>query len=861
MDKNMVMGTKQERIKALLALPQAPKGPVGSDFKTALYLVSAMYNLDFSQPKNLAICANLLGSVGFKGSLKAVRLEDYQKELQVLCEDGALKRLGSSQVYGASGEVRTFSATVRAAIDQTILLMDREKHYYFYVDTPEGEECLLHSSLMILPKDEVEVMMVPKNNGKPLAYVSHLLKKRMCILGRVAHVGGRQRFATLMPDEPNLQSVQFNFLSKEDLGVARAGDVVITEIVSRTGSSCTVKTREVVKNLGNLNSIIIRAVLTHDLPSAWPKNLLKSLSRVPSEVSDAELAGRTDLRQLPLVTIDGADARDFDDAVYCTREGANWRLYVAIADVSYYVKLGTLLDKEAQQRCNSYYFPNYVIPMLPEQLSNGICSLNPNVDRLCMVCEMVITKKGLLDSYKFYPAVMNSHARLTYDEAWTMISKGSCTIPEHEGCIQDVQELNRLYQALNEARIRRGGISIESKEIYFKFDENLEICGIEPLVRNDAHKLIEECMVIANVAAATFVLEHKYETLFRVHAKPTEKKLAALSGQLSRFGLSLGTRDTPTPHDYAKFYEQVQKRQDSEVLGELLLRSMSKAEYSPVNIGHFGLSLEKYAHFTSPIRRYPDLQLHRVIKAILEHESKNHKPEWGKIGAHTYEKSELLILGARCNEREIAADEAEHEVDFALCCEYLKNFIGEVLDGTVTACTNYGLFVRLDDFMVDGLIFVGNFPDYMDYDPFTQTLVSGRGKVYGVGMKLKVKIAGIQPEERKIDLVLAQTAVRAPKPEKHPAKAQGKVQDKEALFERISDISRLKEVSAADEVKRHRSSEDLSSDLMVSHFYSNPLAMPHSAALELGSPKAKPTAEEQAERPKRKARKSSRKKR
>ncbi|MBO6257968.1 MAG: ribonuclease R [Succinivibrio sp.] len=824
---------KKKQIERLLSAKNAPKGAVERDFSTALYLVAALYQVDFGTASNLGMCANLLGTVGFRGSLAELDLADYQTTLAKLEKKGALVRLGDSQVYAAKDEVSVFVAKVRAKEDTTYFAKDREKHFIFYVEDAQGEEYLLRSGYVILPNDEVEVCAVKKDGVVGRAFVSSIIKKRVCVLGRIMLTGGKsRRVATIMPDEPNLKSLVFEYEANEDLGQAESGDVVIAEIVKRLADRCYVKTREVVRNLGNLNSIIVRAVMANDLPVAWPDNVIHSLSRVPKEVKSEETKGREDLRELPLVTIDGEDARDFDDAVYCRREGSKWRLYVSIADVSYYVKVGTLLDKEAALRCNSNYFPNYVIPMLPEKLSNGICSLNPMVDRLCMTCEMVISAKGEIEKYEFYPAVMRSHARLTYSEAWQMITEGTTKIPEHEEVIADVAELYKLYKALNHAREKRGGLSIESTEVIFSFNEQMEITGIEPLVRNDAHKLIEECMIAANVAAATFVSEHKSQTLYRVHAKPTEKKLSLLSGQLARFGLSLTGGDDPKPQDYARLYQAISARNDADILGELLLRSMSKAEYSPDNIGHFGLALEKYAHFTSPIRRYADLQLHRVIKYLLE---KDKKRSWGKIGAKAYTKEELLAIGSRCNDRELAADTAEHQVDFELSCVFLQQFIGEKLEGTITACTSFGAFVRLDRFMVDGMIYIGNFPSYMEYNEKNQTLVSERGKVYSIGQKLTVILASVDPEAHKIDLFLPGSGMpyaKGPAPKKKKKGKKGEIEetpavvDKEIIFKRIADISRVQDATNEDLIKKAVKESDFGTEFENTAHYANPLEMP-----------------------------------
>ena len=826
---------EQRLIKDALAGKNAPQGDPASDLKTALYLVCALYHPQFRGVASLGVIQGLLGRLGYTREAPETGESEYLKILGNLVSDGALAKMPGYQVYAMPSQVSSGEAKVSAREETDFPGDDRNKHFVFHVTGNNGEDLLLKSPIVIMPGDSVQYQTIV-NTG--IAYVEKLTKKRVFVLGRVMPLrssgtsSSEGRVATLMPDEPNLANLGFVFETAQDLGEARAGDVVIAEILERGSGRSFVKTRQVVKDLGNLNNIIVMAVLRNDIPSSWPENMPKALARIPDSVSASDWTGRPDIREIPLMTIDGEDARDFDDAVFAKKSGKGWKLYVAIADVSYYVRPGSVLDHEAVNRCNSCYFPNYVIPMLPEKLSNGICSLNPDVDRLCMCCEMDINQRGETTGYVFYPAVMRSHARLTYNEAWQMISEGTARYPEHEVMIPHVKELYNLYHALDAYRKRRGGISIESTEQHFVFNENMEITGVEPLERNDAHKLIEECMIAANVAAARFVSENRSQTLYRVHAAPTQKKLDMLLPQLARFGLTLTGGEKPTSADYAKLADSIAKRKDGKILGELLLRSMSKAEYSPDNIGHFGLALEKYAHFTSPIRRYADLQLHRVIKHILE---KQGKATWGKIGQRSYTKPELLTLGARCTEREISADMAEREVDFELACVYLEKFIGETVKGTISGCTRFGVFVHLDDFLVDGLIFIGNFPGYLNFDQRTESLISDKGKVYRIGDPIKVVVAAVNAAEHKIDLMptgLGSTAKYRKdrerilkKREADRAADKGAV-DKEALFKSLSDISRAKEASEGDNVERPQVPAGWGSELTSSEHYANPFAMP-----------------------------------
>lgn len=730
----------------LLKDKHAPQGDLKSDLKTALFVVACLNSFNIQNKKATSqILRYQLQAVGYVNE-KPLDIQVCQQLLDELCAEEALVRIGQEYVRKAS--LKTATVKVRARKEKTYTWWDGSDEDYrvvFFVEDELGNAYDLRSEQIVLPEDELTVQLCPE---KKLAFVQEIVNPRRCILGTI----GSARVPHLLTDDFALQPFNFIF-SPGTLGEAKPGNVVIAEILKRKSDAIVVKTREVIRDLGKLNHIIVRAVLSNNIPSAWPHNMQRALSRIPDTVSKDDWAGRRDLRELPLVTIDGEDARDFDDAVYAYKQDSGFKLFVAIADVSYYVRPGTVLDKEAINRCNSVYFPNYVIPMLPEKLSNGICSLNPEVDRLCMVCELNISDKGLIEGYEFYPAVMNSHARLTYTEAWQMIEHGTTNIPEHEPVIEHVKVLHELYQAFAAARDARGGFAVESEEVHFVFNENLRVVGLTPVVRNDAHKMIEECMIAANVAAASFIAANKAQTLYRVHAKPSVEKLDKLNAALVRFGLKLPGGETPTPQDYNAFCHATEKRQDAQLLGQLLLRSMSKAEYTPENIGHFGLALEKYAHFTSPIRRYADLQLHRAIKFLLE--KKQSPATRGKIGARSYNKSELLVLGKRCTEREIAADHAEFDVDNELKCLLVKDHVGEITQGTISAVTHFGVFVHLDDFLVDGLIFIGNISgNLVSLNEREQTVSTGQLTLH-IGDKIQVRIAAVNVPEHKIDLFLA----------------------------------------------------------------------------------------------------------
>ncbi len=450
------------------------------------------------------------------------------------------------------------------------------------------------------------------------------------------------------------------------------------------------------------------------------------------------------MRQLPLVTIDGETARDFDDAVYCEPHGTGYRLVVAIADVSHYVQPGDALDKEALNRGNSVYFPRRVIPMLPEELSNGLCSINPHVERLCMVCDMQISGTGDIEKYRFYPSVMLSHARLTYNQVADMLAN-----PQGENAqkfaavLPHINHLYTLFKTLLQARERRGAIDFETIETQMVFDDQGKIERIVPVVRNDAHRLIEECMLAANVCTASFLAERQHPVLYRVHEGPTPEKLEAVREFFKEFGLQLGGGDEPQAGDYAKLLKQIKGRPDMALLQTVMLRSLRQARYCPENAGHFGLGYEAYTHFTSPIRRYPDLLVHRAIKAVLN--NKQYKPheKWESLGIH-------------CSQTERRADDATRDVEAWLKCFYMRDHLGSVFDGTVSSVTGFGLFVALDDLYIEGLVHVSELgTDYFHFDPTKHQMLGERtGKRYRLGDRVRVKVVRVDMESTKIDFVL-----------------------------------------------------------------------------------------------------------
>ena len=516
------------------------------------------------------------------------------------------------------------------------------------------------------------------------------------------------------------------------------------------------------------------ALRSFDIPHVWPDAVVREAAKLKPEVEEKDKHKRVDLRHLPFVTIDGEDARDFDDAVYCEKLSGwklfsgGFRLYVAIADVSHYVKVGSALDKEAELRGTSVYFPERVVPMLPEELSNGLCSLNPHVDRLAMVCEITLSKSGKMTDYQFYEAVIHSHARLTYNKVSSMLeqpssAEGKRLIGEYAQVLPDLKQLYALYKVLLKARHARGAIDFETQETRIVFGAERKIAAIKPTERNDAHKLIEECMLCANVATARFLQDHDIPGLYRVHDGPPlerQEKLRAFLGELS-LTLHKG-KEGPTPKDYQALLERIQGRPDFHVIQTVMLRSLSQAVYSPDNNGHFGLNYEAYAHFTSPIRRYPDLLIHRAIRSVIRsrrdtaHVRREGATSMPKARIYPYDEAALEQLGEQCSMTERRADEATRDVVNWLKCEFMKDRVGESFPGVITAVTGFGLFVELTDIYVEGLVHVTAMPgDYYHFDPLHHRLSGERsGRSFRLGDSVEVRVMRVDLDERKIDFEL-----------------------------------------------------------------------------------------------------------
>ncbi len=594
------------------------------------------------------------------------------------------------------------------------------------------------------------------NRGRREARIAKVLEPRSePIVGRYFF---ENNVGVVIPDDSRIHHEIM--IPKEQTNGARQGHIVVVEIAQRP--------RKRVNAIGKIVEVlgehmapgmeIDMALRTFDIPHEWPKGVERQVKGLSDQVPDEAKEGRVDLRQLPLVTIDGEDARDFDDAVFCEPlDEGGWQLWVAIADVSYYVRPGTALDSEAQNRGTSVYFPEQVIPMLPEVLSNGLCSLNPQVDRLCMVCEMTVSAKGELLEHQFYEAVMNSHARLTYTKVWDLLKEqdgqnDSELHKRYAAQVPHLKNLHDMYRVLKRTRNQRGAIEFETQESKFIFNSQRKIDHIVPVTRNDAHKLIEECMILANVSAAKTLQENQAEALYRVHDEPDSDRLSAFISYLAEVGITHSIGRDVSPQHFTQVVEKIQGRPDQELIQTMLLRSMKQAVYDHENIGHFGLALAEYAHFTSPIRRYPDLVVHRALKGVVAKQQSRKS----KTGGKHYTIDEVEALGEQCSMAERRADDATRDVADWLKCEFMLDHVGDVFEGVIASVTNFGFFVRLTEFHIDGLVHITSLDnDYFRYDEVKQYLIGeSSGVVYRLGDPVEVKVASVNLDERKIDFLL-----------------------------------------------------------------------------------------------------------
>jgi ribonuclease R len=686
------------------------------------------------------------------------------------------------------GQIRADSAGTYSLADHTGFIAGRvsahRDGFGFVIPDDASGDLFLNDKEMqkVLHGDRVLAKVTGTDRrGRPEGTIVEVVERGNAqVIGRLLNEGG------VWVVSPEDKRINRDILVVGGPGKAKDGQVVTVELIEQP-SRFQQPTGKVVEVLGELDDPgmeIEIAVRKFGVPHIFSAPALKQASKLPAEVRDADLGSRVDLRDVPLVTIDGEDARDFDDAVYCEPvkigRTKGYRLLVAIADVSHYVKPNDPLDDDALERSTSVYFPRRVIPMLPEKLSNGLCSLNPAVDRLTLVCDMVVTADGEVSGYQFYPAVIHSAARLTYNEVAEILANPSGPEAQRRTeVVPHLKNLNEVFKVLLGSRQQRGAIDFDTTETYIVCNPLGKIEKIIPRTRNDAHRLIEECMLAANVCAADLLIRHKHSGTFRVHGVPTEEKLNQLRTFLKQTGLNLGGGDKPAASDYAAVMKEIKDRPDATLLQTMMLRSMQQAVYSPDNIGHFGLAYEAYAHFTSPIRRYPDLLTHRAIKCILQ--GKKYVPkdiELSKLNTtisnaarkqlvkdkaqgKQKEEKDLTIwdaLGVHCSANERRADEASRDVEAWLKCFYIKDKLGEEFTGIISGVTPFGIFVQLEELYIEGLVHITELgSDYFQYDEVRHELRGERtGKRYKLTDRVRVKVARVDLEARKIDLVLAE---------------------------------------------------------------------------------------------------------
>lgn len=606
------------------------------------------------------------------------------------------------------------------------------------------------------------------NRGRREGMVVEILKRRFeQIVGRYYREDG---FGILVPDSKRVSHEIL--IPDQHAGNAQDGQFVVAEITEYPSRrrKAVAKVVEILGDSTTPGLEIEVAVRSHDIPHVWPSAVEKETYRFSEAVSESDLKGRADLRDIPFVTIDGEDAKDFDDAVYARRHRhGGWTLFVAIADVSHYVTIGSALDDEAINRATSVYFPGHVIPMLPEKLSNGLCSLKPKVDRLTMVCEMEISAGGEMSDYKFYEAVIHSHARMTYNEVSDIVEPAENDAQKsiqaiirkrHESLIEDFENLYSLFHALRAVRDSGGAMDFDTTETRIVFGEDRKIREIVPVYRNDAHRLIEECMLCANVAAARLLEDSKLPALYRVHEGPNPDKLENLRMFLKELDLHLPGGDKPEPADYQYVLKQMAGRPDRILLQTMLIRSLMQAVYQPENLGHFGLGYDAYAHFTSPIRRYPDLLVHRAIRYLIRNKPGAHvkkqpgAADLAKKAIYPFDLKQMIELGEICSTSERRADAASYSVIDALKCEYMQDRVGDEFIGTVTSVTSFGLFVELNEIYVEGLVHISELSnDYYHFDPVHHSLAGERSqKTYRLGDSVEVKVVRVDLNDKKIDL-------------------------------------------------------------------------------------------------------------
>ncbi|HET6592356.1 MAG TPA: ribonuclease R [Xanthomonadales bacterium] len=672
------------------------------------------------------------------GVISEVGREILRRRLKAMVRDGQLikNRRGA---YGLPAKMDLVSGRVSAHPDGFGFVIPDDGESDLYL-SPRQMRSVLHGDRVL-----ASVVGLDARGRREGAVREILERAHSRIVGRFVEESG---IARVVPDDARIS--QDVLIPLGQTAGARPGQVVVAEITQQPGERQPPLGRvaEILGKSGAPGMATEIALRNFDIPWEWPEGVEQQAAAFGAAVTEEMTTGRRDLRDLPLVTIDGADARDFDDAVFAQRRNNGWRLVVAIADVASYVKPGSGLDREALNRATSVYFPQRVVPMLPEALSNGLCSLKPDEDRLCLVCDMSINEAGAVTRARFDAAVMRSQARLTYDQVWDWIVSGQAEIrPGAAAVSASLRDLYGLHKALRRARTRRGAIDFESTDVQFRFDERGAVDDIVPYERNDAHMLIEECMITANVEAANFVLRQRIAAPFRAHEPPPPDKLESLEQFLRGLGIKVPWRGRPEPRHFEQIVQQVKGRDDQHLVMAVLLRAQSLATYQAANNGHFGLALAAYAHFTSPIRRYPDLLVHRAIHHVLEHRGASGYP---------LQREQMDKLAEQCSHRSRRAEEAERDVNDRLKAIFMERHIGDDFKGQVTGVTSFGLFVEITRNHVSGLVHITSLPnDYYHFDPVVHRLTGDRsGKVFQLAQKVTVRVMAVNVEDRKIDFEL-----------------------------------------------------------------------------------------------------------
>ena len=685
--------------------------------------------------------------------------EAFRRRLGAMVRDGQLHK-NRRGTYGPIGKMELISGRV----------IGHKDGFGFVVPDEGGDDLFLNARQMraVFHGDKILAKVSGLDHrGRAEAIVVEVLEHNtQQIVGRYSSEAGAS-----FVEPTNQRIAQEILIPPADAFDAKHGQMVVVAIAMQPSmhGRPTGRITEILGDHMAPGMEIDVAIRSHDLPHIWPDAVEDEAARFPAIIPPDAYNNRVDLRKLPFVTIDGEDARDFDDAVYCEPQKNGWKLYVAIADVGHYVKPGSALDLEGYNRGNSVYFPERVIPMLPESLSNGLCSLKPDVDRLVLVCEMSINSSGKITSYEFHEAVIHSHARMTYNKVFAIVEQNDTALrEEYKDRIKDFENLFAIYRVLHAARARRGSIDFDMPETKIVFGPDKKIERIIPTSRNDAHRVIEECMLCANICAAQFLLKNDCPALYRIHEGPGEEKLEDLRRFLGELALKLPGSGDPTPADYAQLLDQIADRPDAHLIQMTLLRSLSQAVYSPENRGHFGLAFEEYTHFTSPIRRYPDLIVHRSIRKVLRKQLKKTEAD-DALGL-------LVKQGEHCSMTERRADEATREVVDWLKCEFMLDKVGEEFDAVIANVTGFGFFAELKDIYVEGLVHISTLPnDYYQFDATKQALLGERsGRSFRLGDVARIRVVRVDLDQRQIDFMLAEVLQAEPRGERPKKKSPKK---------------------------------------------------------------------------------------